>query len=156
MNLIFREINPEKYNEAYTFNLLHEYSFRDSSSKYISDSEQEREKLTKDLIELLLKGDQKYFCLAAFNQEEMVAAHFLHRYKIDKEPACHVHGLWVHPDFRNKGVGKKLKELGEIWAKKMECKFMDSNVRVQNTKMISLNENLGYEVARLNFRKKLI
>ena len=85
----------------------------------------------------------------------MIAVHFLDRYEIDKQPACHVHGLWVHPDYRRNGIAKKLKELGEIWAVKMGCKFMDTNVRIKNQKMISLNENFGYEVARFNYRKKL-
>ncbi len=155
MDLVFREIDPTKFKEVYSFNRLHEYSCRDSSDEYIPESEERREKKTRTLIERLLQGGQKYYCLAAFDGEEMIGAIFQDRYEIDGLLACHIHGLWVHADHRRKGVGKKLKELGENWAKRMACKLMDANVRVKNQKMISLNEKLGYEVARFNFRKKL-
>ena len=85
----------------------------------------------------------------------MIAAHFLQRMEIDKRPAAHIHGLWVHPNYRGKGLAAKLKETGEAWARKIGCQFMDSNVRVENSKMISLNKEMGYEVARFNFRKQL-
>lgn len=155
MALIIREIDANNFNEVYTFNLLHEYSFRDSSDEYLPDSEEQRIKHSTKIIDGILKGDRKYHCLAAFDQENMIAIHFLDRYEIDKQPACHIHGLWVHNNYRNQGLGKELKFLGEAWARKMGCNFMDSNVRAKNEKMISLNESLGFEVARLNFRKKL-
>lgn len=155
MALIIREIDAKNFNEVYTFNLFQEYSFRDSSDEYLPDSAEQRIKQSTNIIDCILKGDQKYHCLAAFDQENMIAIHFLDRYEIDKQPACHIHGLWVHDDYRNKGLGKELKSLGEAWAKKMGCNFMDSNVRAKNEKMISLNESLGYRVARINFRKQL-
>jgi ribosomal protein S18 acetylase RimI-like enzyme len=153
----FREIDPENYEEVYAFNLLHEYSFRDSSSAYKPDTEGERARKTQNIVDRLRKGDQSYFCLAVFKESssEMIGAIFCDRYEIDKHPACHIHGLWVHPEHRKMGLAKKLKLDAEDWAKKMGSKFMDTNVRVGNQNMISLNESLGYEVARLNFRKTL-
>jgi ribosomal protein S18 acetylase RimI-like enzyme len=85
----------------------------------------------------------------------MIASIFQDSYEIDQQFACHIHGLWVHPDYRKRGIAKDLKARGEAWAKKMGCKFMDTNVRVGNEPMKSLNESLGYEVARLNYRKNL-
>lgn len=155
MALMIREIDANNFKEVYNFNLFHEYSFRDSSDEYFPDTEERRIKQSTNIIDKILKGDQKYYCIAAFDQENMIAIHFLDRYEIDRQPACHVHGLWVHEDYRSKGLGKELKSLGEAWAKKMGCNFMDSNVRATNRKMISLNESLGYEIVRINYRKKL-
>jgi ribosomal protein S18 acetylase RimI-like enzyme len=153
--IVYRPINPENYEEVYSFNILCEYSWRDSSETYTPDSDEDRKKKTDSIITKLVEGDQKYYCLAAFDDATMVGVIHLERMTIDKRPACHIQGLWVHPNYRGHGVAKRLKELGEEWGKKMGSEFMDSNVRVENEKMIKLNEQLGYEVARLNFRKRL-
>jgi len=91
MAIIYREIDPKNYEEVYNFNLLHEYSWRDSSNSYIPDSEQERERKAKKVVDELSGSSQKYHCLAAFDGNRMIAAHFLDRYEIDKQPACHIH-----------------------------------------------------------------
>ena len=155
MALSFREIDANNFDEVYRFNLLHEFSFRDSSADYVADSEEERQKNTRRIIERLLSGDQKYYCLAVFHDDEMIASLFQDRYEIDKQAACHIHGLWVHPEFRGKGIASKLKRMGELWAKNLGCNFMDTNVRVANQTIITLNQKLGYTVARFNFRKKI-
>ena len=155
MVLTYREIDPNNYDEAYQFNLLHEYCFRDSSNAYIADSDEQRTKKTQGIVKHLLAGQNKYFCLAAFHEGEMVGAIFQDRYEIDKQPACHVHGLWVDPKFRGQGIASTLKHRGEEWARSMDCLFMDTNVSITNQPMVSLNKKLGYAVARLNFRKNI-
>ena len=45
--------------------------------------------------------------------------------------------------------------MGESWAKSKNCELMDANVDVTNEKMISLNQKLGYEITRYNFRKSI-
>lgn len=155
MDIVYRSIDPGNYQEAYAFNLFWEYSWRDSSAAYIADSEDERRAKTEALIANLSRADRKYHCLAAFVDGEMAGVISLDRMSIDKRPACHVQGLWVHPDHRGRGIARRLKQLSEDWARDMGSEFMDSNVRVDNPNMIALNEQLGYEVARLNFRKAL-
>jgi RimJ/RimL family protein N-acetyltransferase len=66
----------------------------------------------------------------------------------------HIHGL-IDNSYRGKGIAYRLKEMGETWAKENKCELMDSNVDVTNDGMIALNEKLGYEISRYNFRKKL-
>ncbi|MFC6841324.1 GNAT family N-acetyltransferase [Xanthomonas theicola] len=155
MAIVYRVIDPGNYQEAYTFNLFREYAWRDSSNAYVADSEDERKKKTDALIASLSRVDHRYHCLAAFDDEAMVGAISLERMTIDKRPACHIQCLWVHPDHRGRGMAQKLKELGEEWARAMGSQFMDSNVRIDNSNMIKLNEQLGYAVVRLNFRKEL-
>lgn len=155
MALVYREIDPHNFREVSDFILRHEYSYRDSSPRYVPDSGEKREELSKKLQANLLGPDNKLHCLAAFDGSEMVGAHYLHRMTIDYEPACHIHGLWVHAAYQKQGVARRLKQMGEDWARAQGCTLMDANVRVTNRRMIALNESLGYEVARLNFRKSL-
>ncbi len=155
MGLIYREIDPSNFKEVSDFILLHEYSYRDSASTYTPDSGEKREQLSKKLQTQLLRKNSELHCLAAFDGAEMIGAHYLHRMTLDQRPACHIHGLWVHPGYQQRGVARKLKAMGEAWAKRTGCEFMDANVRVTNRRMIALNESLGYTVERLNFRKAL-
>lgn len=155
MAIVYRPIDPDNFQEAYEFNLFWEYSWRDSSIAYVADTEDERRRKTEALIANLTRSDRKYHALAAFDDSAMAGVISLDRMVIDKRPACHVQGLWVHPDYRGRGIARRLKELSEEWAHMMGSEFMDSNVRVDNSNMIQLNEQMGYSVVRLNFRKQL-
>ena len=66
-----------------------------------------------------------------------------------------IEAVRIHEDYRGRGIGVKLKQQGEDWAKEQGCVLMDSNVRITNKPMIALNEKLGYKVARFNFRKEI-
>ena len=156
MALIYRPIDPHNAEESYQFNLVHEFSLRDSWAGYTPDSEEERKLKTKRITERLLSDASNYFCLAAFDGKKMVGGLFQAELEINKAPACHIHGLWVDPGYRKQGIAKTLKTMGEAWGKERGCHFMDTNVLVTNQQMIKLNQDLGYEVARFNFRKPLI
>jgi ribosomal protein S18 acetylase RimI-like enzyme len=154
-SLRFREIDPTHYAEAYAFNLLHELSFREASGDDAPDSESERVKNTANILIKLTNGERKYYCLAVFEGENMIAIHFLNRQELDRQPACHIHGLFVHPEYRGIGIATRLKAMGEEWARAMGCAFMDSHVRTTNERMLAINEKLGYTIARYNLRKSL-
>ncbi len=153
--LTFREIDSTRYAEAYAFNLLHELSFREATGDDAPDSESERVKNTANILTKLTNGERKYHCLAVFDGENMIAIHFLNRQHLDRQPACHIHGLFVHPEYRGGGIARRLKEMGETWARGMGCIFMDTHVRTTNRRMLELNEKLGYTIARVNLRKPL-
>lgn len=153
--MLYREIDPHNYSECYQFNLLHEYSLRDSYPAYKADDEEMREFKTNRIVDTLKNETDKFYCLAAFDGKKMIGMIFQNRLELDKVLACHVHGLWVHADYRGHGIARTLKAMGEDWARKKGCTFMDSNVRVTNSSMRALNESLGYEIARLNYRKQL-
>ncbi len=63
--------------------------------------------------------------------------------------------LWVHPDYRGKGIAGNLKARGEYWARAKSLEFLQTQVHVQNQRMIEVNREHGYEVAYLNLRKQL-
>ncbi|MBS1963196.1 MAG: GNAT family N-acetyltransferase [Bdellovibrionales bacterium] len=155
MNVVYREIDPDHGDEAYQFNLFHEYAFFDPEGTLPPDTPEGRAEKTRNIVETIRKGEGKYFCLAAFVDGKMVGSHFLARKEVDRRPACHVHGLFVLPEFRHRGIARELKARGELWAKSKGCAFMDTTVDVRNAPMLAMNERLGYAVARVNLRKLL-
>jgi len=155
MAIVYRPIDPENLAEVHTFTLLCENSRRDSTHGLAPDSDDERKKNSEEIIAQLTREASKHHCLAAFDAAGMVGVIRLNMMTIDQSPACHVRALWVHPDYRGHRVATRLKELAETWGRAMGAAFMDSNVRVTNERMIALNTKMGYEVARLNFRKQL-
>lgn len=156
MAVVYRPIDPQDLAEVDTFVLFCENSRRDSTEGYIQDSDDERRKISEEIVTQLIRDATKHRCLAAFDEGTMIGVIRLHMMTLDNLPACHVRALWVHPDQRGRGVATKLKELAETWARTQGSAFMDANVRVTNERMIALNTRMGYEVARLNFRKRLI
>jgi ribosomal protein S18 acetylase RimI-like enzyme len=155
MAIVYRPIDPEDLAEVHIFTLFCENSGRDSTQGHIPDSGDERKKKVEEIIAQLTMDASKHHCVAAFDDGGMVGVIRLNMMTIDQRPACHVRALWVHPDHRGRGVATRLKELAETWARVMGAAFMDTNVRVTNERMIALNTKMGYDVARLNFRKRL-
>src|SRR5262245_13240337 len=131
MAIVYRPIDPKNHDEVYAYTLACEYSWRDSSATYIADSDEDRQANPEALIGRLANGGQQAYCLAAFDHGTIAGAIRLDRMLIDKRPACHIQALFVDPTYRRHGVGRRLKELGEAWAKAMGCEFMDTNVRVE-------------------------
>ncbi len=156
MKIEFREINKTDFKEIRKFFICNEYCWRDSDPEgFIERSEEKRDSVAAEFVEKIKIENKKYHCLAAFNGDEMIASHFLDIYMIEGKLACHIHALWVNHNYRGQGIARKLKVMGEVWARKMNCVFMDSNTKVNNTGMIALNKDLGYSIARYNFRKLL-
>lgn len=155
MAIVYRPIDPQDLAEVHAFTLFCENSRRDSTEGYIPDSDDERQKIGEEIVTQLTRDASKHHCVAAFDEGAMIGVIRLHMMTLDNLPACHVRALWVHPDQRGRGVATRLKELAETWARTQGSAFMDANVRVTNERMIALNTRMGYEVARLNFRKRL-
>jgi ribosomal protein S18 acetylase RimI-like enzyme len=156
MEINYREINTDSFTEVRYFFVTHEYSWRDSDPEsFTPKTEEMRDETAYRYIERLKESNEKFYCLGAFFNGELVGSHFLDRYKINGKDACHIHGLWVDSRYRGQKIAFKLKELGELWAKSKGCELMDSNVKITNESMIKLNKKMGYEVARYNFRKLL-
>lgn len=63
--------------------------------------------------------------------------------------------LWVDPGFRKQGIARALKLQAEAWAKKQELAFIQTNVHKDNSKMLSLNNSMGFETSYFTMRKRL-
>ncbi|UCB53523.1 MAG: GNAT family N-acetyltransferase [Candidatus Zixiibacteriota bacterium] len=81
----------------------------------------------------------------------------------DKAPACetdrigYIEGWFVAPEFRNQGVGRRLVQAGEQWARDKGCIEMASDTTTNFPSSPAAHKALGYqEVKRkFNYRKLL-
>ena len=157
MNLEFRHINHDSYEEMREFLITHEFSWRDSDPLgFVPKTEEKRDHSAKYFMEEFKKPELKFCGICAFDGDKIAGSHFIEIQKIDGMRAAHIHGLWVDQSYRGNGIARRLKEMGEVWSREQNCVLMDSNVRVSNVSMITLNKKMGYEIARYNFRKKLL
>jgi aminoglycoside 6'-N-acetyltransferase I len=81
----------------------------------------------------------------------------------DKAPACetarigYIEGWYVNPEFRQKGVGRRLVERGEQWARDMGCVEMASDTTSNYPVSPAAHKALGYQEVKRKFyyRKSL-
>ncbi len=73
-------------------------------------------------------------------------------------PVGFLEGWYVVEEARKRGVGRKLVEAGESWAKSMGCTEIASNTQIWRTESIEAHRRIGYEeVARdVNILKRLV
>jgi ribosomal protein S18 acetylase RimI-like enzyme len=95
------------------------------------------------------------FAGMALAGREIVGVHVLRRVEEGARIGAHVSGLWVAQAQRRRGVARRLKALGEAWARSIGAAFLSSNVLVHNAPMLELNRALGFEPYRINLRKRL-
>jgi aminoglycoside 6'-N-acetyltransferase I len=72
-------------------------------------------------------------------------------------PVGYVEGWYVAPELRRRGVGRRLVEVAERWARSRGCTEMGSDAHLSNTLSHRVHAALGYaEVERsVSFAKKL-
>ena len=66
-----------------------------------------------------------------------------------------IKSLWVDPEYRGKGLGKKLKISGEKWSRHKGASKMITNVHWKNEKMIDLNIANGFNPGFVYLEKAL-
>ena len=54
--------------------------------------------------------------------------------------------LYVLPDFRKQGVGRKLVEIAKEWTKERNADYVELNVLTENETAFNLYENTGFKV----------
>lgn len=59
-----------------------------------------------------------------------------------------IYQLWVHPDYRRKGIATKLKQQLEQQAKKHKVNLIYTHTEAGNEHVVSLNLKLGYKEVR--------
>jgi GNAT superfamily N-acetyltransferase len=95
------------------------------------------------------------FAGLALEGAEIVGLHVLRRFEEGPLVGAHVAGLWVAERHRRRGIARRLKALGERWARSIGAAFLNSNVLVTNEPMLTLNRQLGFDGYRVNLRKRL-
>jgi ribosomal protein S18 acetylase RimI-like enzyme len=87
--------------------------------------------------------------------KEIVGLHVLRRFEEGPSIGAHIGGLWVAERCRHQGVARRLKTMGESWARGIGAAFLNTNVLVNNERMLRLNRELGFVDYRINLRKRL-
>jgi len=151
--LIFRLLNYKDISEVRSFiTLLYAISAEadpfhfDKSSEFIDGC----------VVKARREETPENTCAAlALEGKEMVGVHVLRRFEEGPLVGAHVAGLWVAKRCRGRGVARRLKAMGEAWARSIGAHFLNSNVLVRNDPMLELNRKLGFETYRVNLRKRL-
>jgi GNAT superfamily N-acetyltransferase len=86
---------------------------------------------------------------------EIIGLHVVRRFEEGPRVGAHIGGLWVAERCRRQGVARRLKAMGESWARSIGAVFLNTNVLVDNQRMLALNEGLGFAPYRINLRKRL-
>jgi aminoglycoside 6'-N-acetyltransferase I len=73
------------------------------------------------------------------------------------QPVGYIEGWYVAEDHRHRGVGKKLLDKAEDWARSHRCVEMASDALINNEVSQRAHEALGYEVVDrcVHYRKRL-
>lgn len=76
---------------------------------------------------------------------------------VSTRPVGYIEGWYLDPDVRRQGIGRRLVELGEAWARARQCVHMASDCALSNDGSRSAHLALGYEESErlIHFRKRL-
>jgi ribosomal protein S18 acetylase RimI-like enzyme len=105
----------------------------------------------KERTEAFQKLSDADFFEVIYDDSEVVGFHVLR----GKPPVAHIWTLWVHSDYRRRGLAKKLKERGLEWAKLNGFSYIQTSVNKENKRMHEINLENGYEPYSTVYRLKL-
>jgi GNAT superfamily N-acetyltransferase len=152
--LVFRLLNYKDISEVRSFiTLLYAISAEAADPFHFTKSPQ-----FIDRCVVKARREEKpenTFSGVALEGKEMVGVHVLRRFDEGQLVGAQVAGLWVAERCRRRGVARRLKAMGEAWARSIGADFLNSNVLVRNDPMLELNRKLGFESYRVNLRKRL-
>ena len=75
----------------------------------------------------------------------------------DTSPVAFIEGIWVDDRYQKQGIGHRLVEKAEEWAKSLSLKELASDTRIESTHSIHAHNSWGFEETErvVYFRKKL-
>lgn len=116
---------------------------------YFTNDIQVREQRLKYYANVLEAG----FFKLALNGEKLVGFHAILLKEDPKGKYGSIGTFWVHSDYRKQGIGRRLKQLGEEWARANDCAFIQTGVHIVNERMLEINREAGYTLHSVNMRK---
>jgi RimJ/RimL family protein N-acetyltransferase len=101
-------------------------------------------------------NEADFFDVAVSESNEIVGFHVIKKHShFNNKDVGNIYTLWVSKDFRKQGVAKELKRRGEDWAKKSNLDHLYTWVHSDNSKMLSLNKKMGFEIVNHKMIKKM-
>jgi aminoglycoside 6'-N-acetyltransferase I len=115
-----------------------------------------------EMMDIYEHTDSQLVLVAETDQERLVG--FLEASIRPFVEDCHsdhvgyLEGWFVEPDYRENGIGRKLVQTAENWAREKGCVEMASDAEIGNDSSLNAHQNLGYEeTSRLvHLRKDLV
>jgi RimJ/RimL family protein N-acetyltransferase len=95
------------------------------------------------------------FFKVVFNKEEIVAFYFIKAVNMANCNIGMIVTLWVLPSYRNKGIAKRLKELGVQWAINRNIDYLQTTVHSNNRRMMDINLKAGFKDYSNTLRMKI-
>lgn len=100
--------------------------------------------------------DNDFFDICLNSRNQIIGFHVVKKtMHFNNRPVGRIDTLWVHPDFRNKGIARQLKLRAESWGKSLGLDHLYTWVQAGNHKMLTLNQTMGYETVNFKMVKKL-
>lgn len=101
-------------------------------------------------------NEEDFFDVAVTTSNEIIGFHIIKKHPhFNNKNVGNIYTLWVSKDFRKQGVAKELKKRGEVWAKKSNLDHLYTWVHSDNSKMLSLNKQMGFEIVNYKMIKKI-
>ena len=122
-------------------------SFMDSLT--YKDAEQKIE----GLIEHISNGSAMVF--GVFDNEDLIGYVWAYEHSFREEVRVYVNEIHVDEAYRNRGIGKQLLSAVESMARERGYKALYIHAEGDNDGAIRLYQNEGYEIERVQLRKKL-
>ncbi len=116
------------------------------------------EKTISDRLVQLMKCKPDDFFDVALNADgKIIGFHFMNQFKSPPVGAlaADIQTLWVDPECRKQKIATQLKERGEAWARANNLSHISTFVHGKNSSMLSLNQNLGYELVGYKLKKNI-
>lgn len=99
----------------------------------------------------LMNGDKDIFFISVTND---IISGFIHMSirtdyveGSDSTPVGFVEGIYVKPEFRNKGIARLLVNFGEEWVKSKGCTQVGSDIEYDNNISYEFHRAIGFEEA---------
>jgi len=99
----------------------------------------------KNRINYLSKKDQSFLVVAEEEDNVVGFISYEHYETVYYVPGINITGLVVFKDFRNKGIGKRLLNYAEEYAKSKSLSFVRLNSGIQRKEAHSFYKNNGYD-----------
>lgn len=101
------------------------------------------------------QGCENLVVVARNRNEELIGFHWIQLTETGLDRYGEIYSLWVSAIVRRQGVGSNLKTVAEKWLKSQGVSKVKTKVYSSNTKMIALNNKLGFTTEMVRMVKKL-